>query len=209
MTDRPNRKSIRLQGYDYSEPGSYFITVCVQNRQCVLGAIVDGRMVQSEAGLMVESWWGQIESKFPGVFLDAFIVMPNHVHGIVMLGARVPGERHAPPDTGRHIGLPLPAETTHDVGADLRVRPPSQAGMPQTSNLSTVVQWFKTMTTNDYMRGVRDFGYPPFDRRLWQRNYYEHIIRGAGGLDRVRACIDGNPERWDEDEENPARFATT
>ena len=140
-----HRRSIRLKGYDYCRPGAYFVTVCVQDRVCLLGQILNGEMVINEASKMVVRWWMEIHHKFPTVEIDEFIVMPNHFHGIVILVE--------PPS----------------VGADLRVRPSegTHAGVP----LQTVVQWFKTMTTNEYIRGVKQFGWTPFWGKLWQRNY--------------------------------------
>ena len=218
MRDWPERKSTRLQGYDYAASASYFVTIGVQGRGCLFGEVVDGVMVLNIAGLMIESWWGQIEVKFPTVSVDAYVVMPNHFHGIVMLGARVEKETSRAATAGGHTGPPLQnvavvgeadvgAMDGSNVGADLRVRPPLTTEMPRNPTLAHVIQWFKTMTTNDYMRGVRGGDFPPFSERLWQRNYYEHIVR-EGTLDKVRAYIEGNPARWTEDEENPARTAT-
>jgi REP element-mobilizing transposase RayT len=96
--------------------------------------------------------------------------------------------------------------------ADTSVRPPSKTtpatGEPQPS-LSQIVQWFKSMTTNDYIRGVKEDGWPPFRKRLWQRAYYDHIVRDERDLDRIRDYIDGNPSRWAEDPENPTVAPTT
>jgi REP element-mobilizing transposase RayT len=200
MEDRPQRRSIRLPGFDYSQSGAYFVTVCIQDRCCLFGDVVNGAVEASVAGLMVESWWGQITNKFPDVALDAFVVMPNHVHGILVLGGTPTswnaGQTHRfAPTNGGH---PM-------VGADLRVRPPFPPAAVPSPALSRVIQWFKTMTTNDYILGVREFGFPQFNRRLWQRNYYEHIVRSDDDLARIRAYIEANPARWDEDDENPAR----
>ncbi len=119
--------------------------------------------------------------------------MPNHLHGIVLLGARVPNDvgesRHASAAEGDHTGSPLPAD---------------DCGKP---SLADVVGWFKTMTTNDYIRGVKTDGWPPFSGRLWQRSYHEHIIRNDRAFDRIRAYIANNPSRWADDEENADRPA--
>ncbi len=145
-----------------------------QSRECLFAGDVEGQIVINEAGRRVERWWEEIHRKFPFVELDEYVVMPNHFHGVVVL-----------------------------VGADLRVRPSPQGthiGPP----LPQIVQWFKTMTTNEYIRGVKERGWPPFPGRLWQRNYYEHVIRDEGDLERIRQYIVDNPARWALDEENPA-----
>lgn len=121
---------------------------------------------------MVAWWWAELANKFPSVQLDAFIVMPNHVHGITGLSL-------AQESDGRpHRGAPT---------------------------LGEVVGWFKAMTTNAYIKGVKQQGWTPFPGRLWQRRYYDHIVRDEPDLGRIREYITGNPGKWHEDEENPQR----
>ena len=182
------RRSIRLKNYDYSQSGAYFITVCAQNRACLFGAVADGEMRLNDAGKMVEHWWFELNQKFAAVETDVFVIMPNHCHGIVIV-------------------------TDGAVGADLCVGPePKSApgadhgahtGAPLRDPLSTVIQWFKTMTTNEYIRGVKTGAWASFNRRLWQRNYYEHVIRNEDSLNRIREYIQNNPARWEFDRENP------
>jgi len=157
------RRSIRLQGYDYSQVGAYFVTVCVQNRKCLLGDILKDEMRLNDAGRMVERWWVELGNKFPSFELDEYVVMPNHFHGIIII-----------------------------VGADLCVRP-----------IPEIVQWFKTMTTNEYIRSVKSLGWIPFNARLWQRNYYERVIRNEEEMCRIRQYIADNPAQWTHDRENP------
>lgn len=215
---RHHRRSIRLKGYDYSQPGAYFITMCTQDRACLFGEVVDGKMRLNDAGRMVEKWWVELNRKFPGVQTDAYIVMPNHFHGIIVItvGADLRVCPYADDGTD-----------AHGVGADLRVcpHPNGGTGAPQPgahvsgahvsgahasgahagAPLPEIVQWFKTMTTNEYIRGVKTLGWPPFRGRLWQRNYYEHIIRDDESLNRIRRYIAENPLRWRLDRENPHR----
>nr|WP_290668227.1 transposase [Ardenticatena sp.] len=181
--EKHHRRSIRLKGYDYAQPGAYFVTICTQHRACLFGAVVGGEMRVNDAGRMVQRWWDELNRKFPTVQTDAFVVMPNHIHGIIIIH---PADTH-PNDTrdahagkrgvhrGAYIGAPLPK----------------------------IVQWFKTMTTNEYIRHVKNDGWPPFHKRLWQRNYYEHIIRNEQSLNRIRRYIVENPLRWYLDRENP------
>lgn len=176
--DRYHRRSVRLQGFDYAQTGAYFVTIVTQNRAPFFGEIIEGEMRLNDAGLVIECWWQDLGRRFPSVLTDAFMVMPNHIHGITLVGGRA--ERN---DQGDHIGSPLQLDPS----------------------LASIVGWFKTMTTNDYILGVKQDGWSPFDGRLWQRNYYEHIIRNERALDNIRAYIASNPARWQDDDENPAR----
>ena len=178
-SQRYHRRSIRLQGYDYAQAGAYFFTVCVHDRQCLFGQVMDGKMTLTPAGCMVQTVWDQIPSHYPGVQTDAFSVMPNHVHGIVILVGAGP---RACPD-------PLLAQPGDGQPGD---------GQP-TMSLADVVHRFKTLTTKRYVDGVRQQGWPPFAGKLWQRNYYEHIIRDHVSLNRTRQYIVENPARWHED----------
>jgi len=200
--DRHHRHSIRLPEYNYARAGWYFITICTQERDYRFGEIVDTEMRLNDVGLMIERWWRKLPDKFTSVMIDAYVVMPNHFHGIVAIEDN--DDRHA----GEHTGSPLPnneINDSHDVGADPRVCPPRN---PDASNvrltLSAVIQWFKTMTTNEYIRGVKQCGWPPFQGKLWQRNYYEHIIRNEEDLNHICHYIAENPLKWSLDEENPA-----
>lgn len=174
MTYEPGkhrRRSIRLKGYDYSKSGAYFITIVTRNRACLFGKVVNGEIRLNDAGRMVVTEWEMIPERFPTVALDAFIVMPNHVHGIIVI---------------------TNAAIVHD-GATTRVAP----------TLGDVVGAFKSRVTVEYIRGVKTSGWTPFHRDLWQRNYYEHIIRNKDALNRIRKYITDNPARWLFDYENP------
>ena len=166
-----HRKSPRLSGYDYSQEGAYFVTVCVQDRLYLFGKVVDGNMRLNPAGQMIGKWWKELERKFPSLKIDEYyVVMPNHFHGIVFIP-----EQSAPMIEGGHAGPPL----------------------------QKIVQWFKTMTTNEYIHGVKEHGWPQFQGSLWQRSFYDHVIRDEASLNRIREYISTNPLRWDLDRENP------
>jgi len=127
--EKHHRHSMRLLGYDYAQVGAYFVTSVTKDRVCLFGEIFDGEMRLNDGGRMIEQWWFELNRKFSTVETDEFVVMPNHFHGIVVIAGVT-------------------------VGADLRVGPNSEgahAGAP----LPTIIQWFKTMTTNEYMRGVK------------------------------------------------------
>jgi len=346
--ERHRRRSMRLKGYDYSQAGAYFVTICTQGRACLFGEVVDGEMRLNDAGRMVVAEWERLPALFPNVVLDAFVVMPNHIHGIVILtdpaddatdgataiGATISGAttggaatggattggattRVAPTTAGDDatpvgaglvpalstmagddatpVGAGLvPALSTMagddatPVGAGLVPAPSTPAQSvpapsvpapsmpapstpaqsvpapsvpvpstpaqsvpapsvpvpstpaqsvpapsvpvpstpaqsvpapsvpvpstpaPSTPALSTpaptlgdVIGAFKSRVTVEYIRGVKTFGWTPFDRRLWQRNYYEHIIRNEETLNCIRRYIAENPIRWAFDRENP------
>ena len=185
------RRSRRLSGYDYAQAGAYFITVCAQDRACIFGEVVDGEIRLNDAGRMVERWWRELEKKFPNVTTDTHVVMPNHFHAIIILSDRNPPS----PD----VGADLCVCSDRDTEPGLSESQGAHTGAP----LPRIVQWFKTMTTNEYIRGVNQLGWTPFQRRFWQRNYYEHVIRHERELDATRQYIVDNPVKWAEDKENP------
>jgi len=349
--NRHHRRSIRLKGYDYSQAGAYFITICTQDRACLFGKVVNGEMRLNDAGRMVLAEWNMLPERFPHVVLDAFVVMPNHVHGIVvitnpatddtattaptivgtglvpvpnagtmgavpnagamgaapndgMMGAApdagtmgaapdagmmgavpddgtmgavpnagtmgaVPdagtmgaapdagtmgaapnaGTMGAAPDAGTMGAVPnagtmgavpdagtmgaVPNAGTMgaapDDGATTRVAPtaativgtglvpvPDDGATTRVAptvgdivapTVGDIVGAFKSRVTVEYIRGVKTSGWPPFRGRLWQRNYYEHIIRNERALNAIRQYIIENPRRWQMDRENEARTA--
>ncbi|HKD27284.1 MAG TPA: transposase [Xanthobacteraceae bacterium] len=172
MTGEParRRRSLRLTGYDYTCAGAYFVTICAQDQACLFGNVVDGCMCLDDAGHMLGMLWNDIPARFADVEIDTFVVMPNHVHGIVVL-----------PDAAN--------------GVTRRAAPA----------LGEVVAAFKSATTVQYIHGVKTRAWPAFRRRLWQRNYYEHLVRDEKALDRIRRYIDENPARWALDDENPEK----
>lgn len=182
----PQRKNLRLIDFDYSLPGAYFVTICTRDSLF----LIDPAPVRA----MVQKWWEELSRKFGNVELDEFIIMPNHVHGIIVLKepAHVRGDLCVAPtgesNPGGHAGPPL-----HDGGV-----------IP----IPTIIQWFKTMTTNDYMHGVKQNGWRTFPGKLWQRNYYEHIIRNDREYEAIRLYIRDNPIQWAYDRENPANIST-
>ena len=182
MTYNPTihrRKSIRLQGYDYSQAGAYFITICTHNRVPLFGEIVDGVMVLNTAGQIVEKCWCAIPEHFPQVTLDEFVVMPNHVHGIITVGAN----NHLP----QHY-LPLPSDET-PIQSNEPPRP-LQHGTSRT--IGSMVRGFKIGVTR-WFRANTDI------HAVWQRNYYEHIIRNEDAYLKIAEYIQTNPQRWETD----------
>jgi putative transposase len=190
MTGQParHRHSLRLKGYDYTRAGAYFVTVCTQDKTCLFGDVLDGCMCLNDAGRMLAVLWNDIPARFADVELDTFVVMPNHVHGIIVLPVAADrAATRAAPTAGKAV--------PNDAGAAFVVAPA----------LSDVVAAFKSATTVHYIRGVKTKARPAFRQRLWQRNYYERVVRDEKELDRIRRYIDENPARWALDDENPER----
>ena len=163
LRDRPQRRPIRLQGYDYGRPGRYFITVVTSGREELFGMVVDGAMRLSAEGACVADVWATLPRRYAQVSLDAFVVMPNHVHGIVII------------------------EPDSDQGT-------KRAPLPE------VIRAFKTYSARR-VNGMRHMSGNP----LWQRNYYERIIRDDYEFQNVRRYIEDNPVHWRDDAENPRR----
>ena len=162
------RRSIRLPCFDYTQAGAYFVTICACERDRLFGDIVNGEMRLNPAGEIIRGCWMEIPGHFPDVELDALVVMPNHVHGIIC----IVGATHAPP---LHRSGPKP----HSIGA--------------------IVGSFKSAVAKriNAMRGATGVS-------IWQRNYYEHVVRNEADMDKIRAYIAGNPAGWGEDEYNQA-----
>jgi REP-associated tyrosine transposase len=166
-----SRKSIRLTGYNYTQAGGYFVTIVTFQRECLFGEIASGEVRLNALGRIVTECWHAIPEHFPNAEVDAFVVMPNHVHGIVFLaGATHVGALHATP-------LQIP----HG---------------PPAGSLGTIVRSFKSAV-------VRRAGIELNSGNVWQRNYYEHIIRNQVEHERIAMYILENPSNWEQDEERP------
>jgi len=177
------RKSPRLIGYDYAQAGAYFITVCTHNRVGLFGEIVDGVMQLNTAGHRVQSVWLALPTHYPGVGLDAFVVMPNHVHGVLWIASN---------DNPAGVINHAPTSNVQlSVGAQF-IAP------DKTMPLGKIVRAFKAKTTFviNPIRQTRGTS-------IWQRGYYDHIIRHEDDLTRIRHYIDNNPAQWEHDQENP------
>jgi REP element-mobilizing transposase RayT len=200
-----HRRSIRLKGYDYASAGLYFVTICTQKRECLFGEIQNGEMVLNDAGRMVERWYNKTQENFPDIVCHEMIVMPNHFHCIwENVGLDNASGVGANPCVRPVINIHGINEGAH-AGAPLRdvVNDSDLVEIVSGSPLSAVVGWFKTMSTNEYIRGVKQLDWPPFDRKLWQRNYYEHIIRNEQSFYEISNYIINNPARWAEDKFYP------
>ena len=175
-----HRRSIRLRGYGYAWMGFYFVTVCAFERQCLFGEILDGRMILNENGLVVDEEWRRAPLIRPSVRLDAYTVMPNHFHGILQI---------------------LPTAGAEVVGATCgRPHPMNGRQGPEPKSVGAILAGFKSACTSR-VNGLRGISGIP----LWQRNYFERVIRNEEELLAIRRYIENNPAAWAEDEENPDR----
>jgi REP element-mobilizing transposase RayT len=167
-----HRRSIRLREYDYSQAGAYFIAVCTWNKECLLGSIENGEMVLNDAGRVADKCWYDIPVHFPHVALDKWIIMPNHVHGILFIVDTIVGAKNFSPlpDTGHLLG------TSKTIGA--------------------IIRGFKIGVTK-WMRQHNII------HEVWQRNFYDHIIRNENSMHEIREYIRYNPIQWERDELNP------
>ena len=153
----PKRRSIRLPDYDYSNAGAYFVTICTDRRRCILGEVVGETNVTSPIGEAVAQIWQSLPDRFPAIEIDAWVIMPNHLHGI--------------------LGI---------------------TESPSAKPLGQLIGAFKVMSTSRVNAIRRTPG-----SMLWQRNFYEHVVRTEADLARIREYIAMNPARWGDDPENP------
>ncbi|MEX0805155.1 MAG: transposase [Candidatus Binatia bacterium] len=167
------RHSVRLKGYDYTEPGAYFVTICTWNRECLFGEICDGKMLLSGLGEVVSDEWCRTATARSHVTLDEFSIMPNHVHGILCIDHQGKGKARLAPTT-------------------------AQFGHPVAGSLAMIIGAFKSASTKRINK-IRNMP----GASLWQRNYYEHIVRSERELTPIREYIATNAARWSEDSENP------
>jgi putative transposase len=185
-----HRRSIRLQGYDYSQAGAYFVTMVTLQREFLFGKIVNNEMELSPYGEIVQRWWGEIPIHFPNVETGAFVIMPNHVHGIIFIIERR-GTVSVPRDNQPQNKLETPNLNIELEGGET---PPLRV-----PTLGQVVAYFKYQSTKE-MNSLENTGTVT---KFWQRNYYEHIIRNEKDLQNKTNYIEANPLLWGEDDENP------
>ncbi len=186
MEESPSRRrSIRLQGYDYRENGAYFVTICTHRRAPLFGEIVGDEMQLNELGVLVQHSWEAIPKHFVNVELDAFVIMPNHVHAIVVLID--PDNLHGDNAVGATHASPLPARF-------------DKSG-PPSGSLGAVIGSFKSAAA----KAINEHRATP-GSTVWQRGYYDHIIRSDKSLTAIREYILYNPARWTSDENNPAKL---
>ena len=255
--DKHHRRSIRLPGHDYTCAGAYFVTICTHDRGCLFGQVEAGQVQLNAYGRIVLSRWRALQRSFSQLRLDAFVVMPNHVHGILILGegpsaryddnadtlvgrgeasdrpaasvlsghvragfmgGAVPADASpvamvALAEQGEASERPVASVLSGNVGAGcmggafpadaspLRRRGPARPAGTDPGSLGAVVQFFKSTVTRTINRRRKTPG-----GQVWQRNYYERILRTEHEWRACRHYIEQNPARWDEDKNHPDRF---
>jgi putative transposase len=267
-SDKHKRRSVRLGGYDYSAPGAYFITLCTCQRQCLFGEVVAGQMELNATGLWVQACWQRLPHRFSQVTLDAFVIMPNHLHGILWLGgdrsldrdrsgrgeafgqktleqSKIYHPNASPPHNPNVSPIPdpnvLPMHPNGDAdaprkgeafrqksgdtpckgeafGQKILEQPeifvpnasplPHQPATPiqpngtKSGSIAAIVQNFKSISTRRLNQIQNNMG-----RTLWQRNYYEHIIRDNTALLHIQNYIRNNPLSWEQDQLHPEHLS--
>ncbi|MCG2768159.1 MAG: transposase [Chloroflexota bacterium] len=193
--DKHHRRSIRLKGYDYTLPGAYFVTIVTHGRELLFDDAILHRVV--------ETFWQRIPGHTLHVELDEWVVMPNHLHGIIIITDPVVGATHSPlnPSMKRPSGPATGFQSERDQHGNAS---PLQATGPPSGSLGAIIGNFKSVTTRRINRVRHSPGL-----RVWQRNYYERIIRNERELNAIRQYICDNPSHWADDEENPARIKGT
>lgn len=176
--NKHHRKSIRLKGYDYSQAGLYFITICCQNRQHLFGEIQHGKMILNDAGEIANNCWLDIPQHFPNAILHQHIIMPNHIHGII----EIVGANHHSPDSNHHS----PNENKKGANNYLPLR------RSPSKTIGSMVRGFKIGVTKWIRKNTNIYD-------VWQRNYYEHIIRNEKSYNDIAEYIINNPINWEKD----------
>ena len=202
--EKYHRRSIRLEGYDYSQAGAYFVTICIQNKENSLGKIIDGEVVLSEIGKISEKCWNEIPIHYPCVQLDKYVIMPNHIHGVIKI---IDGDDNIAgvENVGAEDFQPLHphAQKNTNVGVEyfqsLHQPKINQYQKIIPKSLGSIIRGFKIGVT-------KCCNHQKYKHFTFQRNYHEHIVRNENELNRIREYIINNPLQWQFDRENPDRI---
>ncbi len=193
-----HRRSIRLKGYDYSQAGLYFVTICVKNRKYLFGKIVNGNLILNDAGRMVNDEWLKLPERFQNIRLHQYIIMPNHFHAILEIveGATLAVALAVAPDS-----TVTQYKTNNSIKGQQKIAPTEkgQQKIAKKKTLGDMVGAFESITTVKYIHGIKNNGWRPFDGKLWQRNYWESIIRDEKSFQTISAYIINNPLKWNND----------
>ena len=215
-----NRHSIRTKGHDYSNPGYYFITICIKNRRFLLGNNYNCKL--NPAGEMVKTEWLELTNRFENIRLHEFVVMPNHFHGLLEIVPATPGATLvvapdiaidnvvAPKSNTDGLVAPdiaidnvvVPKSNTENMGVENGATNNGATNNGATTRVAPgvtiglIIDAFKSITTVKYIRGVKTLGWPPFENKFWQRNYHDRIIFQHSGIERVNMYIKNNVVNW-------------
>lgn len=187
-------KSARLENYDYSQNGMYFVTICTKDREEFFGEIVNGKMILNEVGKIAQKCWQEIPKHFPFVKLDRFVVMPNHVHGIVEINWNIVGESTETQDIPRVEMQNIRKVETQNFASLQADGQYKNKFCPQSRNLASIIRGFKV--------GVKKYMTINEIYFAWQPRFYDHIIRNDESLEKIREYIIENPKMWTRDRNN-------
>ncbi len=183
-----HRRSIRLKGYDYSQAGLYFITICVQDRKCVFGKIANDEMILNDFGIIANDQWAKLAARFTNFELDVFQIMPNHMHGIILLTETV-GAGLAPAQNEKGPQVFAPPNAQNEKG-------PQGIAPTPIKTVGDMVGAYKSLVANECLTQFKIRRPNEMMGKLWQRDYYEHIIRDEQSYQRISAYIINNPKNW-------------
>jgi len=176
----PGRRSIRLKEFNYAQSAAYFVTICTKDRKCLFGDVIDEKINLTQGGKIADECWRNIPAHYPHAVLDEYVIMPNHVHGVIFIGND---------DVGVQDFEPLPGNGTRENKF--------QQIIPK--SIGSIVRGFKIGVTKWYRQNTNF-------HTVWQRNYFERVIRDEDELNRIREYIIYNPAKWAEDKENPQQL---
>ena len=177
----PDSKSHHLPGYDYSQPGWYFVTLSTRNMSCLFGDVRNGIINLTDAGRMIERVWQELPRYSSRIGLDIFQVMPNHFHGILIIKADL-----------EQVPIAL-------VGAEHKGPLQQQHATGSPLSLLDLIARFKSLTTTQYIRGVKENNWKRFDKKLWGTRFHDHVIRTESALQSIQTYIQNNPRKWELD----------
>jgi REP element-mobilizing transposase RayT len=184
---RYDRQSIRMPGYDYSVNGYYFVTICIQNHECLMGSIENGKMEMNEKGNVIDKEWKMIPKRFVNVCLDVYQIMPNHMHGIIKINHSVGAGLSRP---NNHKNVSNDVNVNRHMGMFIGREDRAPTSMQPT--LGQIIGYFKYQTTKIINRA-------DYRNRFWQRNYWDRIIRNEPEYFKIANYIRTNPENWEQD----------
>ena len=206
MNEIPVRKPIRLKEYDYSLAGYYYVTICTYKHVERFGRIYDNRMELNNAGEMINSTLNKLPQHVTTISIDQGVVMPNHIHVIIIINNVVGADLCVGPNdkllNNGQAQRPVTGQAQRPVTGQ------AQRPVPTTDKLtlSDIIQRFKTITTKKYIDCVNNDNWKPFKKHLWQRSFYDHIIRNDKTLNKIREYIINNPTKWIDDNKNTERI---
>ena len=196
MTYNPDihkRQSIRLKGYDYSQSGLYFITICCYQRECLFGNIINSQIILNNFGQLIKEEWLKSAEIRKEIELDDFVIMPNHFHAIVIINQEINSDfmKNDVDFQDNNVG----ANGRSPLGQIQSSRPKISM---KPKSISSLIAGFKSATTKK-INIIRNTPQNP----VWQRNYYDHIIRNDESLAKIREYVQNNPLSWENDQLHP------